>query len=293
MEINIVRFFCAFFAGGLLSLSGSLIQGVTQNELAGPSTLGLNALIILMVLTAHGCNIFFGFNVPLEYLSLGILLISIVVVVPIYKIFKKKSYKYANRFSSSISFYILLGLCFNLFVGAIFSVMQFLFMTVGLEFPAELWYGNFRFTDPKMLILLSLIALFIYVILLKLSKKLRVLSFGNDLAVALKIDVERLQKISIYISFLAVGVVTCFFGLFAFVGLICPHLLRTIPFIGRNIRKELLWGGPICALLFAFLDLLCAQCTFYGAEIPVGMISALAGTFVLLIVLGSRILRAR
>lgn len=286
MDINLIRLICSFCAGSLLSMSGTLIQGSTQNELAGPSTLGINAFVVAIILVAHGINFSFSSRISLEYLSLAIFFALFVLLIVSNRIKRRgQLVKYGNRLASNMTFYILLGLGFNLFIGALFSVIQFLFMTMDLDFPAELWYGNFRFTNGVTLSWLMTVNIIVYFYGRRLSQDLRVLSFGNELAVGMRVDVEKVQRRSIYLAILAVGVVTSLFGLFAFVGLIFPHLLRVVPYFKSNIRNELILGGPLCGVIFSILDLFCAQCDIKGAEVPVGMVSAVLGSMLLFVIL--------
>jgi len=113
VDINFIRFFAALFSGILLSLSGSLIQGVTQNDLAGPSTLVLNAFVVLIVLVAHALTIFIPGLPALEYLAFMIfIIISITafgLVIILEKQKKKRKQIYANQTLNKISFFILCG----------------------------------------------------------------------------------------------------------------------------------------------------------------------------------------
>ncbi len=279
-----MRLIVSFLSGGLLAISGSLIQGVAQNDLAGPATLGFNALVVLIILISHGLVVLVVPDFPLEYLSLSMFL-SVNILLYVYILKKKPKRIYGNSVGQNISFYILLGLCFNLFVGAIFSFVQFLFMSMNVEFPSQLWFGNFRYVDEFMSISLILFSIVTYYIVIKLSKKMRILSFGIDYAEGLGIRTNKIQVHALMISLLSVGVVISLFGVFAFMGLVFPHLLRFVPFFKYNIKNEITYGPIVCGLFFMILDQLCANFPFYGAEIPVGMVSSIIGTFLFMYLL--------
>ena len=80
-------------------------------------------------------------------------------------------------------------------------------------------------------------------------------------------------------------IICSFFGVFAFMGLIFPHLLRFHPYFRHHLIHELLVGPLLAGLIFVILDWACSHWTFYGAEIPVGMLTGLVGSlfFILLI----------
>jgi len=289
MGLDYPRLLASFCSGLLLAQAGSLIQATTQNELAGPSTLGLNAYMVLIILLVHSVSIVYLFPISVE---LAAFMVFLMVTFVFYLMAKNRLLKrhqvIANRNYGQMPFFLLLGLCFNLFVGAILGMMQFLFMSFDLKFPMQLWYGNFRFISPGVLIILPAVSILIFICLKRLGPQLRALSFGQDFALGLGVEVEKVQVQVFFLALVAVGTVDSFFGIFSFVGLIFPHLLRSVGWFRSNIEKELLWGGPLCGFLFLLLDFFCERETFYGSEIPAGLLSALIGTFLLLILLGKR-----
>lgn len=283
-EWDFLRFFAAFFAGALMSQAGSLIQGITQNDLAGPPTLGLDAAMVLLVLIAHGLKLWIFPHWPLstELLALLFFMLLFSVSVGALHFFEKGRAKiYSNTSAQSVDVALIMGLSFNLFVGALFSLIHFFFMAVNLPFPSELWYGNFRTVPVLHLVLVGLAFVFIYGSTWSLRKSLRALSFGQDLAAGLLVPVARVQRQAMLLAFLATAVVDSLFGIFAFMGLIFTHLLRSHSFFSRHLGRELLLGPLVSGVVFAALDLLCAQVPFYGAEIPVGLVSGALGTLAL------------
>lgn len=277
---DLARPLAAFISGALLSLGGSLVQGVTQNEMAAPSTLGFNAYTVLIILFCHGLTLLWPFSPSLEYLSFAVFLgLTILLHIGVARKAGQNPLRYGNKSSRSLSFFILIGLCFNLFIGALFSLLQFSFMTLNLEFPSQLWFGNFRFMVPGGLWILIPYFLFLYGWAFRLSKKLRVMSFGTDLALGLGLPVKKLQVEALFLALYAEGIVDSFYGLFSFIGLIFPHLLRTHSFFRTNLQREIVWGSLLCGLLFLLFDLFCQQVLILGAEIPAGMVTSLVGTF--------------
>jgi ABC-type Fe3+-siderophore transport system permease subunit len=60
-EWDVLRLMAATLAGVLLSVSGSLLQLTTRNELATPSTLGMDGLAVLAVILGHAAALFLPF----------------------------------------------------------------------------------------------------------------------------------------------------------------------------------------------------------------------------------------
>jgi iron complex transport system permease protein len=97
--------------------------------------------------------------------------------------------------------------------------------------------------------------------------------------------VERVKRLAIVITALAVGVVTATTGIIGFVGLVAPHMVRLLS--GPDHR----WVLPGSALLGASLVLLAdalARTVAAPAELPLGVLTALAGVPFFLLLLRGR-----
>src|SRR5690606_13241995 len=114
-----VRLAASFCAGTLMSLMGSFIQLRSQNILASTSTVGLDSLSVLWILIFHSLTVILGMTVPFYgQLALGIF-IFVIFGIYISKLTEKKF---------NLQKLLLLGLALNLFVGALYSLWQFLFL---------------------------------------------------------------------------------------------------------------------------------------------------------------------
>jgi iron complex transport system permease protein len=188
MEIEALRFLLAFLAGVFLSISGSLVQNTTQNSLASPSTLGFDGGAVLCVLIAQGIVQVFDIQVPLElitFITFNILFLGLLV-------FTKN--KKLSLQTLDMKIIILIGLAFNLFVGAIFSVIQFLFMTLNLRFPTGLWFGSFKFFYQYEIFVYGVVFLFLLYFLLRNISALRLSSIGISFARGLGVDILKNTK---------------------------------------------------------------------------------------------------
>ena len=283
--IDWVRLILSFEIGALLAVSGSLVQSSTNNDMASPSTLGLNAGVVLVILLANLFNLLTGFQIELEVSSLYLFLISWGAFLLYWWRRKSHNKVYGSREDDSPTSIILIGLCFNLFVGALFSVAHFISMARNVSFPAELWFGSMRFSYSYKLILMSLICVFVWSYIKRGGYPLSAMSFGSDFAQGLGFDVRKTRRNAILVSLFITGIITTQFGVFAFAGLIFPHLIRALGPKTMSVKTELTVGALGAGLIFALLDLFCAQVDFWGAEIPVGMLSSVLGSLFLFILL--------
>lgn len=276
MEYLILRSLCAALAGVILSQTGSLIQMSTRNILASPSTLGFDGLAILWILVIHSLLLTFGFDFP----PLWTFLLGVPVFIIIGHVFSKfiGHHKHIERL-------ILIGLTFNLMVGAVFSLWQFLFLAFNLPFPVELWFGHFRHAEFSFAMILSFIEVSFISLLVIFRKDFLIFSLGKGIAANLKLKNERFYSVIFIVIAVGTFTVVTLFGAFSFLGLIFPLMARKLWFRKFDLNGEFLWGALFNGLAFMLIDLACYFLPIMGAEIPVGLIATAVGAVSLILLL--------
>ncbi len=277
MDYLALRVFSSFLAGLILSQTGSFIQMGTRNILASPSTLGFDGLAILWFLIFHSLTVFLG----LEGYSITTLLL---IGFPLFVIL---GMSFSKMLSGKEKFerIILLGLTFNLLVGAIFSLWQFLFLAFNLPFPMELWFGHFRFIEMKGLVCLIAVEAFILFGLFKMKKELLLFSLGPGISKNWNLNEESLYRFLFVAVALGTLVVVSLFGAFSFLALIFPVVSRRLWFKSMGLKGEILWGALVNGVLLMLTDSLCYFFPILGAEIPVGLIVTGVGAVSLILLL--------
>ncbi|MBA2404200.1 MAG: iron chelate uptake ABC transporter family permease subunit [Bdellovibrionales bacterium] len=278
MDYLIVRLFSSFLVGALLSQAGSLIQLGTRNILASPSTLGIDGLSILWLLIFHSVSLYFNLNYPIEW--------TFVIGLPLFFLLGIIFPKFLSG-QTKFERIILLGLTFNLFVGAIFSLWQFLFMAFNLPFPVELWFGHFRFASHSSLIILLSTEILILLGMKYYFKDLKMFSIGPIMGLNWGLDEKKLFRFIFVVVAISTLIVINLFGAFSFLGLIFPILARKMWFPKRDLAGELFLGPAFNGLCLMAVDFLCYFYPVYGAEVPVGLIVTGIGAVSLIIILWS------
>lgn len=276
MEYLISRFLSAFLTGMILSQTGSYIQMSTRNVLASPSTLGFDGLAILWVLIFHSILVFSGGDQN----SLILFLSGIPMFIGVGVIYSRFMGKQKN-----IERLILIGLTFNLLVGAIFSLWQFLFLAFNKPFPVELWFGHFRFAGLETLLILGVVELFLLFGQFYFRREINLFSLGENISRNLKLNEAGLYRFFFIAISLGTFSVIALFGAFSFLGLILPFVARKLWFERFDLKGELLMGAGVNAFFFMLIDVLCYQFPVYGAEIPVGLIATGLGAVSLILLL--------
>jgi iron complex transport system permease protein len=112
-------------------------------------------------------------------------------------------------------------------------------------------------------------------LLITAGHALNVLQFGDEQAQQLGLPVRRARTLLIVAASLTTAAAVAFTGIIGFVGLVVPHIARLLwgPDYRRLVPLSLLGGASL--LLVA--DLL-ARVVMAPQELPVGVITALAGT---------------
>jgi len=96
------------------------------------------------------------------------------------------------------------------------------------------------------------------------------------------VNTSRLKLVVILFSTLAVGAAVAFSGVISFVGLLVPHAMRLIG--GVDNRYVLISSSIAGALVLSLADLV-SRLVIQPLELPIGVITALLGTPVFLIIL--------
>ena len=275
MDYLIFRMCCSLIAGMIISQTGTLIQLTTKNILASPSTLGFDGLSILWVLIFHSILLWLNLETPSYILFLGI---PFFILLGFY-------FSSVTTKAKSVNKLILMGLTFNLLVGAIFSLWQFLFLAFNLPFPVELWFGHFRFASFETLVILLFVQLAILAGWRFYKSDMTLLSLGSSVADNFKIPTTHLHRFIFISVSLGTFTVVSIFGAFSFLGLIFPIVSRRFWFNRFDLTGEFLIGSLVNGIIFCLIDLVCYLFPFYGAEIPMGLISMIIGAVSLMLIL--------
>ncbi len=121
-----------------------------------------------------------------------------------------------------------------------------------------------------------------FVVGIRAARRLNVFAYGPELAGRLGLVVGREAGIQLFVFTVAVGTIVGSAGIIGFVGLIAPHIARSL--VGPDLRRSLPVSAIVGSSGMVLADLL-AQKILPGTELPVGAVTALIGAPVLLILL--------
>jgi iron complex transport system permease protein len=271
------RFLVALIVGAQLSLGGSLVQLTTRNDLASPSTLGMDGLAIGVLLV---CFVL-GVTAP-EALTAVVLTTALILWPWI------AHSKMVTQRRHDFRLLLLLGLAINLLVGAMFSMMHFMAMAFNKEFPSQLWFGRISVLSTWQWVgALAVLGLSLSLLTLR-RRSWKAMLLGVGWCHGLKIPVERITREAMALAFVGNFWVITQFGAFSLLGLLFPLLLRQLARYCGEPFREMTEGALVSAVIFALIDHACYNVTFQGAEIPVALPLSLLGSICLVTLLWRR-----
>jgi iron complex transport system permease protein len=265
-KIRLPRILLAVFAGASLSLAGVIFQALLRNPLATPYTLGVSsggALGALIVIKSELAISFLGFSSIQIAAFVGSLLTILLV------------YVLARRFGRiSIHIMILAGVTISYFFGAMNLIMHYVADFTETHQMIRWLMGGLDITNFDVLLRTAPILVLCFAGLWSLSRTYNILSTSEDTALSKGVNVARIQKLSFVLASIITGTVVALCGPIGFVGLIVPHLLRTIggPDHRYLIPSAIFFGGAFLALADTLARTLLAP-----IDLPVGILTALIG----------------
>jgi len=269
-RLRLPRALAAFACGGLLALSGVLLQVLLRNPLAEPYILGISGGASLGVLSAT----LLGLSLAVIHLAaLGGAVASIALLLAL-----SHGGGEWNAYRVLLTG-VVLSAGFGAFISLLLSVAPaaelhgMLFWLMG-----DLSRASHPFTALAVLLAAWLLAAW-------RADSLDALAAGELKARSLGVAVQPLQYGIYFIASAATAMAVTEGGAIGFVGLIVPHLLRLLGATShrRLLPLSLLAGGAFLTLADTAARTLAAP-----QQLPVGVVTALLGVPLLLFLLSRR-----
>jgi iron complex transport system permease protein len=272
-ELRLPRVVLAMAVGATLSVCGATLQALFRNPLADPGIIGVSSGAAVGAISAIVLlpGIFSGYGVPV-FAFLGGLSTTLIV------------YRLARSDTGGTSVVVLLlaGVAVSAFAGAIIGYLSYFADDESLR-TLSLWQmGSLAKGGSEGVWLgLGLAIVLVWFLTFK-APLLNAFLLGEPEARHLGFNVEREKLGLIVVCALAVGVAVAFTGIIGFVGLVVPHFVRML--VGPNHQFVVPLSGLGGAVLLVLSDVL-ARLLVRPAELPVGLISALCGAPLFLVLL--------
>ncbi|ECC9940315.1 iron ABC transporter permease [Salmonella enterica subsp. enterica] len=272
--LRLPRIIAVMMVGAGLSVAGCTYQAVLRNALASPDVLGTSSA------AAFGAALGILFGLPLQLSAFSSFISGIVSLICVMSLCHlKKNHGELTTILSGI----IVASVFMSFVSIIKYVAD-----PQDQLPAIVFWLMGSFASLVKGQVYGLIPLFAlcYLVIYGLRWKINVLSLGDDEAKIAGMDPQWLKAVLLITASALVAASVTIAGVVGWVGLVIPHLVRTL--VGYNHGK-LIPASALCGALFLLMIDNIARTLTY-AEIPIGILTALIGAplFAVLFIMSNR-----
>lgn len=264
-NIRLPRTVLIALTGAALSGSGASYQGLFRNPLADPFLIG--------VASGAGLGAVIAMSVQWPYTFWGLMVIPmaafISALLTVFIVY------FLARVGQTIptTNLILAGVAFSSFAT---SLTSFLMLRSTSEVRRALGWllgGASQAGWTAILAMLPYLVIGLG-ILIFYGYRLNLLQFGDDQAQHMGLNVNRTKTVLLVASSLATAAAVAFSGIIGFIGLVVPHIMRL--WFGADYRRLIPLSITSGASALLLSDIL-ARVVLAPQEIPVGIITALAG----------------
>ena len=269
LHIRLPRVLLGALVGAALGVSGAVMQGLFGNPLAEPGLVGISAgsaLCAVAFIVLGG-----GLALPPLAQAYGLALAAFLgglgTTFLVYRLATQNG-------RTAVATLLLAGVALAALAGAGTGLLLFLADDAQLR-TVTFWtlgsLGGATWTTLAAagpLLLVSLLAA------PGLARSLNALLLGEAEAFHLGVRVERAKRLAVLVAALGVGAAVAVSGVIGFVGLVVPHLVRLA--LGPDHRRLLPASALLGAVLLLLADL-AARTVAAPAELPIGIVTALAG----------------
>jgi iron complex transport system permease protein len=272
-QFRLPRALLGALVGGGLALAGATFQALLRNPLAEPYILGISggASVGAVTLLALGLASAASWALPLAAFAGALLAIALVFRVAT-----------ASGRTMDVRVLLLAGVV----VGAFFSACIAFILSVSEARTVQstvLWImGSLAGADWRDVIVTAVYTVPAALLLLSLARSLNLISVGEETALYLGADVERVKRLALGVAALLTAAGVAVAGVIGFVGLVVPHAVRLL--VGSDHRALLPLSFLGGATFLSLADLI-AKLTLSPTEVPVGVITAFVGVPLFLVLL--------
>lgn len=253
--------------GAALTLSGVGMQAFTKNPLAEPYVLGISSGASLGAVLA----MLLGVSVPVLgklSVSMGAFAGALVSILLVYLLAKSRGSVTPIRL-------ILVGVAVSAMFQAFTNYIVYTAPDDAAVREATFWMlgglGSAEWEDLPLLLCLVPPA---FLLMLALSKSLNAMMMGDSSAITLGVNLNVVRNLLIVITALLTASSVAVSGCIGFVGLVIPHLVRSV--VGPDHRKLIPISTLTGAIFLIWVDV-GARMIKPPAELPIGILTAFLG----------------
>jgi iron complex transport system permease protein len=261
LNMRLPRVVFAGLTGAMLGLSGAVYQLVLRNPLADSFTTGAASSAAL------GAVVAIALGLPAHLASPVALATGLGGLLIVYSVSYRKSG--VNPVTM-----ILAGVVLNIAASSVIGFVKFFFEESLTSIVFWLMGGFYMITWGKTIFTAVVFTVCLLYFIMR-AVPLNILALDELSAATSGVNVKRERMLAFVCSTTLVAVAVSFTGLIGFVGLIVPHIARS--FFGSDIRQGIFYSSVFGAILLIGADAFSRSIIPSGAELPVGIVTAVFG----------------
>ncbi|MBI4976793.1 MAG: iron ABC transporter permease [Spirochaetes bacterium] len=276
LRIRLPRIVLGFAVGGSLSVAGVILQGMFRNPLVEPYTLGISGGAALAVCI----GIVFGFSRVLGTYALPVAGFAgaLLVVILLYTLSMR-------RRAVRIQHLLLTGVMISFVVSSLIMLFMAVAKTDDLQGIVFWTMGSLDRSDTVLMIIAFVTSIAGLGGALVFSRDLNALMVGEEDAMHLGVNIEFVKRALFIIASVLTGVAVAVGGVIGFVGLLVPHIMRRIT---GSDHRVLIIASFLAGAAFLILSDTVARMIIAPLELPVGVITGIAGGILFIILLSRK-----
>lgn len=273
--IRTPRLILATLVGASLAVSGVVMQAIIRNPLGDPYTLGISSGAslgaTLAIVLGVGKSFGFQFVGMMAFIFAFIVILVVIVIANV-----------GGRATSTKL--ILAGIAISTISSSFSNLMIYTSSNREASREVSFWLlGSLSGAKWEDIKFIAPIIICLSIFFITQFRTLNLMLLGDEVAMTLGIDMNRIRHLYILIVAALVGFVVYVSGVIGFVGLIVPHICRFI--VGTEHKKLIPYSMVVGSLLVVWADIL-SRSIIPGGEIPTGVIISIVGApvFIYLII---------
>jgi iron complex transport system permease protein len=260
-KIRIPRALASMMVGAMLSLSGAVYQGIFRNPLVSPDILGVSsgasvgaagAILLGLGMVERQSFAFLG----------GVFAVMLATTIP----------RLLRNYSNLV--FVLSGIIVGGFLTSMLAIMKFV-AEEQTELAAIVFWQMGSFADINMSEVVEISPAFLIgtILLIGLSWRINILSFGEVEAKTLGMNVRQIRGITIACATFLTASAVSICGTIGWIGLVIPHLARLL--VGSDHTRMIPITIILGALFMLIIDTIAR--TLLTVEIPLSILTGAAG----------------
>lgn len=268
-NIRLPRVLLAVVVGAGLAMSGATLQAVYRNQLADPTLLGVSGAAATGVLLAIVAGVAaVGGGVAAAVVQAAAAVVAALLIMVWLERFARRNGR------GDVITLVLAGVALQILLAAINTALVYAARVPGLQ-GADYWtMGGLGGTLWLDVAIVAPVIVLVGVALRLLAPRLNLILLGDAEAGHLGVDVTTTRLLGLLLAALATGVLVATSGTIGFVGLVVPHLLRSV--LGPDNRL-LIPASALGGALFVVLADAVARNVISPMELPLSILTTVVG----------------